>query len=114
LELSSLKFNKEIKTYERELTENLSHNDPNIRKEATLSIEFFFFLRAGFVDKIYQFRIFIQCPKCQIKRVITVPRNLVAQSQCLTTVAMSFGLACNHSFNVFIDKNFKVRGYQKV
>jgi len=32
----------------------------------------------------------------------------------LTTVSIPFGLICNHSFNAFIDKKFKVRGYQKV
>ncbi len=39
MELSSLKFNKEIKTYEREITENLNHIDPRVRKEAALLID---------------------------------------------------------------------------
>ncbi len=34
MELSSLKSKNEVKTYVREITENLSHNDPSIRKEA--------------------------------------------------------------------------------
>ena len=39
LELSLLKSSNELKAFERELIENLSHNDPSIRKEAALSIE---------------------------------------------------------------------------
>ena len=38
----------------------------------------------------------------------------MTQNQHLTTVSIPFGLVCNHSFNAFFDKNFKVRGYQKV
>lgn len=72
------------------------------------------FNKTGVIDKIYQYCIFIQCPKCQVKRVIKVPRNVFTQNQHLTTVSIPLGLVCNHSFNAFIDKNFKVRGYQKV
>jgi len=66
------------------------------------------------INKINTNSVLIQCPKCQIKRVIKVPRNIVTQNQHLTTVSIQFGLVCNHSFNAFVDKNFKVRGYQKV
>lgn len=70
--------------------------------------------KTGITDKIYRDNVLIQCPKCQIKRVIKVPRNIVTQNQRLTTISIPFGLVCNHSFNAFIDTNFKVRGYQKV
>jgi len=39
LELSVNKSGHNIKTYARYMTENLSHNNPNIRKEAALAIE---------------------------------------------------------------------------
>ena len=39
MELSSLKSNNEIKTYAREIIENLNHDDPRVRKEAALSID---------------------------------------------------------------------------
>jgi len=70
--------------------------------------------KIGIIDKNYTNIVLIQCPKCQIKRIIKVPIKIITQNQRLTTVSIPFGLICNHSFNAFIDKNFKVRGYQKV
>lgn len=70
--------------------------------------------KIGIIDKIYMDIVLIQCPKCQIKRIIKVPIKIITQNQRLTTVSIPFGLICNHSFNAFVDKNFKVRGYQKV
>ena len=54
------------------------------------------------------------CPKCQTKKIINVPIKIINQSKQLTTVSVPLGLICNHSFQAFIDKNFKVRAYQKV
>lgn len=54
------------------------------------------------------------CPKCQTKKIINVPIKIINQSKQLTTVSVPLGLICNHSFQAFIDKNFKIRAYQKV
>ena len=53
------------------------------------------------------------CPICKSKRDITVPVSIINQTG-LTTVSIPKNLVCKHHFQVFIDKQFKVRGYQKV
>ncbi len=53
------------------------------------------------------------CPLCKSKKEITVPVTIINQTG-LTTVSIPKDLVCSHHFQVFIDKQFKVRGYQKV
>ena len=53
------------------------------------------------------------CPICKSGEKITVPVSIINQTG-LTTVSIPKDLVCNHHFQVFIDKQFKVRGYQKV
>ena len=54
------------------------------------------------------------CPVCRGNNKISIPINIINRSKQLTTVSIPAGLICEHSFQAFIDKNFKVRGYQKV
>jgi hypothetical protein len=54
------------------------------------------------------------CPICKFKKVLQVPKSVINKSKQLTTVSIARGLVCEHQFQAFIDKNFKVRGYQKV
>ncbi|MFX1276838.1 MAG: hypothetical protein ACFFBP_15610 [Promethearchaeota archaeon] len=56
----------------------------------------------------------IICPKCDTKKKLSVPVKIINQSKQLTTVSIPAKLCCEHSFQAFIDKNFKVRGYQQV
>ena len=58
--------------------------------------------------------ILIVCPKCKTQRKLKVPTKIINQSKQLTTVSIPVQLCCEHSFQAFIDKNFKVRGYQQV
>ena len=58
--------------------------------------------------------ILIVCPKCKERRNLKVPTKIINQSKQLTTVSIPEDLCCEHSFQAFIDKNFKVRGYQQV
>jgi hypothetical protein len=58
--------------------------------------------------------ILIVCPKCKQKKQLSVPTKIINQSKQLTTVSIPVNLCCEHSFQAFIDKNFKVRGYQQV
>jgi len=55
----------------------------------------------------------IICPICKSKKDITVPVSIINQTG-LTTVSIPKDLVCKHHFQVFIDKQFKVRGYQKI
>ena len=56
----------------------------------------------------------IKCPRCKIKKSITIPESNPNQYSTLLTMSIPKGLICEHHFQAFIDKNFKVRGYQKV
>jgi len=54
------------------------------------------------------------CPECKKGEKLQIPQQIINQSKQLTTVSIPAGVVCEHSFQAFIDKNFKVRGYQKV
>ena len=54
------------------------------------------------------------CPICKSKKEIDIPGSIISQASQLTTISLPKGLICDHHFQMFIDKNFKVRGYQKV
>lgn len=56
----------------------------------------------------------IICPKCEKKKKLPIPIKIINQSKQLTTVSIPTNICCEHSFQAFIDKNFKVRGYQQV
>ena len=55
------------------------------------------------------------CPVCKSKKDLKVPESILNQSSGqLTTISVPNGLICEHHFQAFVDKQFKVRGYQKV
>ena len=54
------------------------------------------------------------CPVCKAKNTIRFPKSVINQASHLTTVSVPKGEICQHHFQLFIDKNFKIRGYQKV
>lgn len=54
------------------------------------------------------------CPVCKIEKVLKFPKSVVNQAKQLTTISLPKGLVCDHHFQAFVDKNFVVRGYQKV
>jgi hypothetical protein len=54
------------------------------------------------------------CPTCEASKALKIPTQIINQSKQLTTVSIPSGAVCKHSFQSFVDKNFKVRGYQKV
>ncbi|MFX0041933.1 MAG: hypothetical protein ACFE8L_03375 [Candidatus Hodarchaeota archaeon] len=54
------------------------------------------------------------CPICKSRDIVGIPeikRNLNSQ---LTTISIHKGLICPHHFQVFMDRDFQIRGYQKV
>ncbi|MHA1758676.1 MAG: hypothetical protein ACTSVV_18065 [Promethearchaeota archaeon] len=59
-------------------------------------------------------KILIQCPICKKKEKIEIPTQIVLKSKQLSTISIPKNFICEHCFQVFLDKNFKVRGYQKV
>ncbi|MFX0073011.1 MAG: hypothetical protein ACFFAO_18190 [Candidatus Hermodarchaeota archaeon] len=54
----------------------------------------------------------ITCPKCKKGRKLTIPIKIVDKSEHLTAISIPVDFVCDHSFQVFIDKNFHVRAYQ--
>lgn len=54
------------------------------------------------------------CPVCKSKKVIQIPKSIVNKASQLTTISVPQGKVCQHHFQLFIDKNFSIRGYQKV
>lgn len=58
--------------------------------------------------------ILVICPTCKTKKGLKIPSKIINQAQHLTTVSIPIGAVCEHSFQTFVDKNFIVRGYQRV
>lgn len=58
--------------------------------------------------------IHVVCPSCKSKKDLNIPTKIINQAKQLTTVSIPSGAVCEHGFQAFVDKNFKVRGYQKV
>lgn len=56
----------------------------------------------------------IICPKCKKDQQIMIPTSYISDSPGVTTISIPEDLICTHHFQVFIDKNYSVRGYQKV
>jgi len=56
----------------------------------------------------------INCPVCKSSKVLKFPKSVISKSRHLTTISLPKGLICDHHFQAFLDKNFAVRGYQKV
>ncbi|MFW9784163.1 MAG: hypothetical protein ACFFFB_17920 [Candidatus Heimdallarchaeota archaeon] len=54
------------------------------------------------------------CPSCKAIKELKIPIQIINQSKQLTTVSIPSGTVCEHGFQSFVDKNFKIRGYQKV
>lgn len=59
-------------------------------------------------------KISISCPICKNKRIIEIPLSIIDKSKQLTTISIPKGKICEHHFQIFIDKDYKVRGFQKV
>ena len=53
------------------------------------------------------------CPICNMKSDINLPKNIL-KKQGLTTISIPKDTICQHHFQIFLDKDLKVRGYQKV
>ena len=54
------------------------------------------------------------CPVCKSNKILKISKSVINQANSLTSVSIPSGLICKHSFQAYVDKQFKVRGYQKV
>ncbi|MFX0071662.1 MAG: hypothetical protein ACFFAO_11280, partial [Candidatus Hermodarchaeota archaeon] len=55
----------------------------------------------------------IVCPLCKNSKTIKLPKSVIHPTKPLTTVTVPKGEVCEHLIIASIDKDFKVRGYQK-
>ena len=68
----------------------------------------------NYIEKETYQDILVICPSCNAKKELKFPTKIINQAKQLTTVSIPLGAVCEHGFQAFIDKNFIVRGYQKV
>lgn len=54
------------------------------------------------------------CPICKKAKKVDIAISQISQTTNLTTISVQENTVCEHHFQAFIDKDFKVRGYQKV
>lgn len=54
------------------------------------------------------------CPICKAAKELKISASIISKEKTLTTVSIQKDEICEHHFQAFIDKNFKIRGYQKV
>lgn len=59
-------------------------------------------------------KINIKCPECGKEKVLTLPKERSEINKALYTISIPSGFICEHCFQAFIDKNNRIRGYQKV
>ncbi|MFO8019446.1 MAG: hypothetical protein R6U96_12510 [Promethearchaeia archaeon] len=56
----------------------------------------------------------IVCPICEKEQSLKISSSIIKANKHLTTISIPKGLICEHHFQAYIDKNYKVRGYQQV
>ncbi len=59
-------------------------------------------------------KIQVICPICKTRDIVGIPPSRLNNKSQLTTISVHKGLICPHHFQFFMDKNFQIRGYQKV
>jgi len=59
-------------------------------------------------------KIHFQCPVCSQSASLDIDKEIFEQSDSLTTVSVPRGIICEHAFHAFVDKNYQIRGYQRV
>ena len=59
-------------------------------------------------------KIQVTCPICKTRDIVGLPERTLKENSHLITVSIHKGLICPHHFQLFIDKNLRIRGYQKV
>jgi len=68
----------------------------------------------GINQEIEKKQIRVICPTCKANKKIFVPKSIVKQAENVVTFSIPNNLVCNHQFQIFVDKDFAIRGYQRV
>ncbi|MFX1426946.1 MAG: hypothetical protein ACFFBE_10880 [Promethearchaeota archaeon] len=56
----------------------------------------------------------INCPMCEKEKSLKIPMKIINQNLVITTINIPKGMICEHSFQVLIDKSYKIRRYQLI
>src|SRR5271157_3480935 len=57
----------------------------------------------------------VKCPKCHTGGFVEVPTQVLKEKDAgLITINVPQQLICDHGFQVFVDRNGSIRGYQAV
>jgi len=70
-------------------------------------------LRPKFKKETWR-KIKVVCPICKTSKKVDIPERIINHKSFLTSVLIPEFRVCNHAFVQFINKDFEVRGYQKV
>ena len=54
------------------------------------------------------------CPICNTEKQLPISKSILSEEKTLTTISIQKYEICEHHFQAFVDKNFRIRGYQKV
>ena len=68
----------------------------------------------GINKKIEKHQIRVICPTCKESKTIFVPKSIVDEAENVVTFSIPKQLVCKHQFQIFVDKDFAIRGYQRV
>jgi hypothetical protein len=55
----------------------------------------------------------VVCPECGVAKFIPIPTSVICRPDGLITVKVPNSLVCEHSFQIYLDQNMAIRGYQK-
>ncbi|TFG23463.1 MAG: GTP-binding protein [Promethearchaeota archaeon] len=67
-----------------------------------------------FSKNIEKHPIRVICPTCKQNKTIFVPKSIVKDAENVVTFSIPNNLVCEHQFQIFVDRNFAIRGYQRV
>jgi hypothetical protein len=57
--------------------------------------------------------VMVICPKCSKSKKIPFPSDAITKPDGLTTINVPADIVCEHSFQLYLDQNFSIRGYQQ-
>ena len=60
------------------------------------------------------FKLNIICPACKAEKLLPFPKSIIKPANNLSTSFIVKGLVCEHEFQVLIDKDYTIHGYQLV
>ena len=70
-------------------------------------------IRKEYIHELFNY-VRVKCPKCEKEKSLKIPIKIVNQNLNITTINIPKGMICDHSFQILIDKSFKIKRYQLI